>query len=147
MGDDKKSQVNELNFKPIIISAFIIAFFGILSIYFSYYIVMLSLIYIPIIAVLNHKNFRVNYWITLLIFIAYFILNELNIRIFGKIKINSAVNPLACLFFYGTMLVSLFTIYIESVSMNIKRISSKILYTTLIFGLIGILYLFITKPF
>lgn len=106
---------------------------------------MLAIIYIPIIAALNQKNFSKNYTLTTSIFLLLLVLNEVLFRFFSKIDVNSSGNSWACLFFYAALFFSLFVIYFEISKENVDNVSGKFITTAFIFGIMGVLYFFVTQ--
>ena len=138
--------MKDLNVKILIYSFLIILIFGISSIRFQVIIGLLSILYIPTIFFLNHRNFKINYWKTLTILCGLILLNELIIRILGNIKINSSGNPYAVLFFILTLIFTFFTLYIENARIDSEKTSKRILFSFLIFILIALFYCVITKP-
>ncbi len=131
-----------------IVTFAIVLFFGLLSIKHQNMIGAISGYYfIPIIVILK-RNFERNYFQTLIYCVFLICLNELLIRSFGKIGINSDGNPWACLFFYQTIFISFVTLLILTFITNRKKenIANQILYLMLSFLAIAIIYFLITKP-
>ncbi len=126
----------------------IVLFFGLVSIKYQNIIGAISGYYfIPIILILK-RNIEHNYFKTLGYCILLICLNELLIRTFGKIGINSDGNPWACLFFFQTLFISFITLLILTFLTNRKKenIANQILYLILSFLVIAIIYFLITKP-
>ena len=131
-----------------IVTFAIVLFFGLLSIKYQNMIGAISGYYfIPIILILK-RNIERNYFQTLIYCVLLICLNELLIRTFGKIGINSDGNPWACLFFYQTIFISFITLLILTFITNRKKenIANQILYLMLSFLVIAIIYFLITKP-
>ena len=131
-----------------IVTFTIVFFFGLLSIKYQNMIGAISGYYfIPIILILK-RNVERNYFQTLVYCILLICLNELLIRKFGKIGINSDGNPWACLFFYQTIFLSFLTLFALTFITNRKKenIANKILYLIFSFLVIAVIYFIITKP-
>jgi hypothetical protein len=131
-----------------IVTFAIVFLFGLLSIKYQNMIGAISGYYfIPIILILK-RNIERNYFKTLGYCVLLICLNELLIRTLGDIGINSDGNPWACLFFYKTIFISFITLFILTIITNRKKenIANQILYLTLSFLVIAIIYFLITKP-